>query len=71
MEAVSNSSESKTKAVRTTLVQTVGETDQTLAESYLTEVAESNLLTGNSIQTHVPVGLVSPTILASVTDKLL
>src|SRR5436309_5801938 len=53
---------------RPTLVQTVGEADRVLAESYLTGVAGSDLLTGLSVQTRVPVGLISPSILSIAGD---
>ncbi|MBV9228505.1 MAG: universal stress protein, partial [Chloroflexi bacterium] len=53
---------------RPLLVQTVGETDRVLAESYLKGVAASNLLSGISVQTVVPVGLVSPSILSVAID---
>ncbi len=51
------------------LVQTVGEADRTLAESYLTGVAGSELLSDIPIQTHVPVGLVSPSILTLAANR--
>ena len=51
------------------LIQTVGEADRTLAESYLVGVAGSELLTGIPVQTQVPVGLVSPSILSVAADK--
>src|SRR5947199_2220997 len=51
------------------LIQGVGEADRTLAESYLAGVAQSDFLTGLSVQTHVPVGLVPPSILSIATDK--
>ena len=54
---------------RPNLVQTVGEADQTLAESYLTGVARSELLSGLSVQTHVPVGIVTSSILSIAADK--
>jgi nucleotide-binding universal stress UspA family protein len=54
---------------RPTLIKTARETDRTLAESYLAGVAESDLLSGISVQTHVPVGLVPPTILAAAADR--
>ncbi len=50
------------------LIQTVGEADRTLAESYLRGVAESNLLKGISVQTRVPIGLVPSSILAVAAD---
>lgn len=51
------------------LVQTVGETDRNLAESYLRGVAESDLLASISVQIQVPVGLVAPSILSVAADK--
>lgn len=51
------------------LVQTVGEADRTLAESYLTGVAGSELLSGIPVQTYVPVGLVSPSILTIAAER--
>jgi nucleotide-binding universal stress UspA family protein len=51
------------------LIQTVGEADRALAESYLAGVAGSDLLTGISVQTNVPVGLVPSSILAVAADK--
>ena len=50
------------------LIQTVGEADRSLAESYLAGVAGSDLLAGIPVQTHVPVGLISPSILAVAAD---
>ena len=50
------------------LIQTVGEADRGLAESYLAGVAGSDLLAGIPVQTHVPVGLISPSILAVAAD---
>ena len=40
-----------------------------LAESYLAGVAGSDLLSGLSVQTSVPVGLVSPSLLSVADDK--
>jgi nucleotide-binding universal stress UspA family protein len=54
---------------RPLLVQTVGEADRTLAESYLKGLATSDLLAGLSVQTQVPVGLISPSILSIASDK--
>ena len=51
------------------LVQTAGEVDRNLAESYLAGVAESELLTGIPVQTYVPVGLISPSILTMAAEK--
>src|SRR5207237_1367439 len=51
------------------LIQTVGEADRTLAESYLEGVAGSELLSGIAVQTQVPVGLVPPSILTVAADK--
>ena len=56
-------------AGRPLLVQTVGETDRVQAESYLEGWAGSDLLSGLSVQTSVPIGLVSPSILSVATDK--
>lgn len=54
---------------RPNLIQTVGEADRELAESYLTALAGSDLLRGISVQTQVPIGLVAPTILSVAGDK--
>src|SRR5207248_11451026 len=51
------------------LVQTIGQADLALAESYLAGVAESELLTGIPVQTYVPVGLISPSILTMAAEK--
>jgi len=51
------------------LVQTIGQADRALAESYLAGVAESELLTCIPIQTYVPVGLISPSILTMAAEK--
>ena len=51
------------------LIQTVGEADRDQAESYLRGVAESDLLTGISVQTQVSVGLVAPSILSLAADQ--
>ena len=51
------------------LVQTIGQADRALAESYLAGVAESELLTGIPVQTYVPVGLISPSILTMAAEK--
>jgi nucleotide-binding universal stress UspA family protein len=51
------------------LIQSVGETDRTLAESYLSGIASSPLLAGISVQTYVPVGLAAPSILSAALDK--
>lgn len=51
------------------LIQGIGEADQSLAESYLAGVAQSDFLTDLSVQTQVPVGLVPPSILSIATDK--
>src|SRR5436305_5934095 len=51
------------------LVQTVGQADRALAESYLAGMAESELLTGIPVQTYVPVGLISPSILTMAAEK--
>src|SRR5947209_2275113 len=55
-------------AAKPILIQTVGEADRSLAESYLAGVAGSDLLNGISVQTRVPVGLVSPSILSIAGD---
>lgn len=47
----------------------LGETDRNLAKSYLEGVARSELLSGISVQTEVPVGLVSPSILSVASNK--
>ncbi|MHB8599478.1 MAG: universal stress protein [Ktedonobacteraceae bacterium] len=54
---------------RPLLIQTAGETDRALAESYLTGVANSELLTGIEVHTEVPVGLIAPSILTLASDK--
>jgi nucleotide-binding universal stress UspA family protein len=54
---------------RPLLIQTVGETDRTQAESYLTAIAGSNLLAGIPAQIEVPTGLVAPSILATASSK--
>jgi nucleotide-binding universal stress UspA family protein len=54
---------------RPLLIQTVGEADRTLAESYLTAVAASDLLNGIPVQTEVQVGLVAPIILSVAASK--
>lgn len=46
------------------LIQTVGEADRMLAESYLAGWASSDLLRGLSVQIQVPVGLIPPSIIA-------
>ena len=51
------------------LIQTVGESDRELAETYLKGLASSDLLRGISVQTEVPVGLVAPTILSMANNK--
>jgi nucleotide-binding universal stress UspA family protein len=51
------------------LIQTIGEADRALAESYLEGVAGSDLLSGLSVQTLVPVGLVPSSILSVAADK--
>src|SRR2546421_10495545 len=51
------------------LVQTIGQADRALAESYLAGVAECELLTGIPVQTYVPVGLISPSILTMAAEK--
>jgi nucleotide-binding universal stress UspA family protein len=50
------------------LVQTVGEADRSLAESYLAGWASSDLLRGLSVQIHVRVGLIPSSILAVAAD---
>lgn len=56
-------------AGRPLLVQTVGETDRSLAESYLVGIASSDLLKDIEVFTEVPVGLVAPSILSIASDK--
>ena len=51
------------------LIQTVGEADRTLAESYLAGWASSDLLRGLSVQIHVPVGLIPTSILAVANEN--
>src|SRR2546421_2341048 len=51
------------------LVQTVGEADRILAESYLEGIAASDLFTDIPVQTQVPIGFVSPSILSVAADK--
>ena len=51
------------------LIQTVGEADRQQAESYLRGMAESELLTGISVEIQVAVGLVAPSILSIAADK--
>ena len=68
VRVVSTEPASLPSAPKPILIQTVGEADRTLAESYLAGVAGSELLTGVSVQTHVPVGLVSPSILSIAAD---
>lgn len=54
---------------RPLLIESVGETDRTQAESYLTAIAGSDLLKGISVQIEIPVGLVAPSILSVATNK--
>ena len=54
---------------RPILIQTVGEADRALAESYLAGLAGSDLLRGIPVQTQVPTGLVAPSILSIADDK--
>lgn len=54
---------------RPILIQTIGEADRNLAESYLRGVAASGSLNGVSVQTQVSVGLVAPSILAVAADQ--
>jgi nucleotide-binding universal stress UspA family protein len=54
---------------RPLLIQSVSETDRTLAESYLTALAGSDLLAGIAVQIEVPTGLVAPSILALASSK--
>lgn len=54
---------------RPNLIQTVGEADRTLAESYLEGWASSDLLRGLSVQIQVPVGLIPTSILAVAADN--
>src|SRR3989440_2290718 len=51
------------------LIQTVGEADRMLAESYLAGWASSDLLRGLSVQIQVPVGLIPPSIIAVATEN--
>jgi len=51
-------------ATKPILIPPIGEADPVLAESYLKEIVDSQLLNGISVQTHVPVGLVAPSILS-------
>src|SRR5207237_5911401 len=51
------------------LIQTVGEADRMLAESYLAGWASSDLLPGLSVQIQVPVGLIPPSIIAVATEN--
>jgi nucleotide-binding universal stress UspA family protein len=50
------------------LIQTIGEADRTLAESYLAGVAASELLSDIPVDTQVIMGLVAPSILAVAAD---
>src|SRR2546421_11188752 len=54
---------------RPNLIQTVGEADRTLAESYLEGWASSDLLRDLSVQIQVPVGLIPPSIIAVATEN--
>jgi len=54
---------------RPNLIQTVGEADRQLAESYLAGLAESDLLRDIPVQTQVPVGLLAPSILSVAKEK--
>jgi nucleotide-binding universal stress UspA family protein len=58
-----------TAPAKPTPLQTIGQADRTLAESYLTGVAESDFLSGIPVQTDVPAGLVSPSILSAAGDR--
>ncbi len=69
VRVVSTAPASLPSAPKPILIQTVGEADRTLSESYLRGVAESNLLTGISVQTWVPIGLVPSSILAVAADE--
>src|SRR5581483_7087250 len=51
------------------LIQTVGETDRALAESYLAGVAGSELLNGIPLQTFVPTGFVSTSIISLAIEQ--
>src|SRR5436305_1777739 len=51
------------------LIQTVGEADRMLAESYLEGWASSDLLRDLSVQIQVPVGLIPPSIIAVATEN--
>ena len=50
------------------LISPVGEADQVLAESYLKGIADSQLMSGISVQTQAPVGLVAPGILSVAAE---
>ena len=54
---------------RPLLIQTVGETDRALAESYLAGIANSELLTGIEVYSEVPIGAIAPSILSIASDK--
>src|SRR5256884_9432469 len=69
VRVVSTEPASLPSAPKPILIQTVGEADRVLAESCLAGVAGSDLLSGLSVQTSVPVGLVSPSILSVAADK--
>src|SRR5438876_3747397 len=69
VRVVSTEPASFPSAPKPILIQTVGEADRMLAESYLAGVAGSDLLSGLSVQTSVPVGLVSPSLLSVADDK--
>ena len=58
-----------TAPARPLLIQSVTEVDRIQAESYLRGVADSEPLTGLSVQTEVPVGLVSPSLLTTAAVK--
>jgi nucleotide-binding universal stress UspA family protein len=58
-----------TAPARPQLVQAGGETDRLVAESYLEGIASSEMLGDLSVQTEVPLGLVSPSILSLADMK--
>ncbi len=54
---------------RPLLIQTAGEADRVLAESYLTGIANSELLRGIEVYSEVPIGAIAPSILSIASDK--
>src|SRR5438067_2896466 len=69
VRVVSTEAASFPSAPEPILIQTVGEADRMLAESYLAGGAGSDLLSGLAVQTSVPVGLVPTSILSEAADK--